>query len=81
MVFTPEIPAGYWNGFILDVDDSVTINTASDEAVKSPLVKLVRPVKFFLLVIAPVIYYVQVLELQKVNIHHLFRVHYQLRRS
>lgn len=47
MVFTPEIPAGYWNGFILDVDDSVTINTASDEAVKSPLVKLVRPVKFF----------------------------------
>ncbi|HAV8640133.1 TPA: SGNH/GDSL hydrolase family protein [Escherichia coli] len=46
-VFTPEIPAGYWNGFTLDVSDSVTIKTASDEAVKSPLVKLVRPVKFF----------------------------------
>lgn len=47
MVFTPEIPAGYWNGYTLDVSDNVTINTASDEAVKSPLVKLVRPVKFF----------------------------------
>lgn len=47
MAFTPEIPAGYWNGFTLDVGDNITIATASDEAVKSPLVKLVRPVKFF----------------------------------
>lgn len=46
-VFTPEIPAGYWDDFTLDVSDSVTIKTTSDEAVKSPLVKLVRPVKFF----------------------------------
>ncbi|HAS8353900.1 TPA: hypothetical protein I7721_22860, partial [Vibrio vulnificus] len=47
MDFSPEIPAGFFNGYTLDVSDSVTIHTASDEAVKSPLVKLVRPVKFF----------------------------------
>ncbi|MGJ7263841.1 phage tailspike protein [Morganella morganii] len=47
MDFSPEIPAGYWDGYTLDVSDNITINTASDEAVKSPLVKLARPVKFF----------------------------------
>ncbi|EMR3814066.1 GDSL-type esterase/lipase family protein [Proteus mirabilis] len=47
MNFSPEIPSGYFNGFTLDVDENVTIATASDEAVKSPLVNLVRPVKFF----------------------------------